>query len=80
MQITLNIQNQQDLLALMPILEQLNISIAPQKTAKKARTQKRNIKNLAYHQNIIAQGGDVAAFGDAAEWQKQQRIDREMPR
>jgi hypothetical protein len=36
-------------------------------------------KELAYHKAIIEKGGDATYFGDAAEWQRAQREDRDLP-
>jgi hypothetical protein len=78
MQVVLNIDNPQDLTALMPLLERLGISIqiALTPTPKRKRT---SVKNLAYHQEIIAKGGDASYFGDAGEWQREQRKERNLP-
>jgi len=34
---------------------------------------------LAKYQEIIAAGGDASYFGDAAEWQREQRKERDLP-
>ena len=77
MQVTLNIQNPQDWTLLLPLLERLGISI--QGSLPKVKKQDLSNKNLAYHQAIIAKGGDASYFGDAAEWQREQRQERELP-
>jgi hypothetical protein len=78
MQVILTIENPQDWLALLPIIERLGISV--QTTLPLPEKNKRaKVKNLAYHQAIIAQGGDASYFGDAAEWQKEQRQERDLP-
>ncbi len=78
MQVVLNIQNPQDWTMLLPLLERLGISI--QTTLPAVKKQKRvSNKTLAYHQAIIAQGGDASYFGDAAEWQREQRQERDLP-
>jgi hypothetical protein len=78
MQVILNIENPQDWSALLPILDRLGISIhATLPVAKKKR--RTSIKNLAYHQAIIAKGGDASYFGDAGEWQREQRQERDLP-
>jgi hypothetical protein len=76
-QVTLNIQNPQDWTLLLPLLERLGISI--QEGLPKVKKQNLPIKNLAYHQAIIAKGGDASYFGDAAEWQREQRQERDLP-
>jgi hypothetical protein len=79
MQVILNIENPQDWTALLPILERLNISI--QATLPMAKKKKRpTVKNLAYHQAVIAKGGDATYFGDAAQWQREQRKERDLLR
>jgi hypothetical protein len=78
MQVILNIDNPQDWTALLPILERLNISIhATLPTAKKKKRP--TVKDLAYHQAIIAKGGDASYFGDAVQWQREQRQERDLP-
>jgi hypothetical protein len=78
MQVVLNIDNPQDLTALIPLLERLGISmqVALNPPSKRKRN---NIKNLAYHQAIIAKGGDASYFGDAATWQREERKERDLP-
>jgi hypothetical protein len=78
MQVVLNIDNPQDWTVLLPLLERLGISIQSTLPVPK-KNKKRTVKNLAYHQAIIAKGGDASYFGDAAEWQREQRQDRDLP-
>lgn len=78
MQVVLNIQNPQDWTVLLPLLERLGISIDAILPMPKKQEQP-IVKNLAYHQAIIAKGGDASYFGDAAEWQREQRQERELP-
>lgn len=78
MQVILTIKNPQDWAALLPIVEHLGITV--QTTLPLPKKNKRlTAKNLAYHQAIIAQGGDASYFGDAVEWQKEQRQERDLP-
>jgi hypothetical protein len=78
MQVILNIDNPQDWTALLPLIERLGISI--QSTMPLPKKGKRiSVKNLAYHQAIIAKGGDASYFGDAGEWQREQRQERDLP-
>lgn len=78
MQVILNIENPKDWTALLPIIERLGISVLT--TIPIPKENKRlTVKELAYHQAIIAQGGDASYFGDAAEWQKEQRQERDLP-
>jgi hypothetical protein len=78
MQVILTIENPQDWVAILPILERLGISV--QATLPLPKKNKRlSAKTLAYHQAIIAQGGDASYFGDAVEWQKEQRQERDLP-
>jgi hypothetical protein len=78
MQVVLNIQNPQDWTMLLPLLERLGISI--QSTLPTVKKQKRvSTKTLAYHQAIIAKGGDASYFGEAADWQREQRQERDLP-
>ena len=80
MQVTLNIPNPKDWSVLLPLIERLGISIqtaiSPNERSKKTRL---SAKTLAYHQAIIAEGGDASYFGDAADWQRQERQDRDLP-
>jgi hypothetical protein len=78
MQVILNIDNPQDWTALLPLIERLGISV--QSTVPLPKQKKRaSIKDLAYHQAIIAKGGDASYFGDAGEWQREQRQERDLP-
>ena len=79
MQVTLNIKNPQDWAMLLPLLERLGISIQENGTKIDKKQKHMSNKNLQYHQAIIAQGGDASYFGDAAEWQREQRQDRDLP-
>ena len=79
MQVTINIQNPQDWSLLLPLLERLGISIQTTTPVRKNKKQRLDAQTLAYHQAIIAKGGDASYFGDAAEWQKEQRQDRDLP-
>jgi hypothetical protein len=78
MQIVLNISNQQDWAVLLPLLERLNISFE-MPTVSQPIAKQRFVKDLAYHQAIVAKGGDASYFGDAAEWQREQRQERHLP-
>ena len=72
MQVVLDIKNPQDWTVLMPLIERLGISVHT--TLPTQKKQKRaTAKNLAHHQAIIAKGGDASYFGDAGEWQREQR-------
>ena len=79
MQVTLDIQNPQDWSLLLPLLQRLGISIKASPPVQKIKKQRLNPKTLAYHQAIIAKGGDASYFGDASEWQREQRQDRDLP-
>ena len=72
-QLTLNIKNEKDLDILIPLLERLRIEYMPVRKKKVSATQ------LAKYQKIIAAGGDASYFGDAAEWQHEQRKERDLP-
>jgi len=65
--LTLNIKHEKDLEVLIPLLERLKIEYAP------ARKKKSSAAQLANYQEIIAAGDDASYFGDAAEWQREQR-------
>ena len=78
MQIILNVQNPQDWSLLLPLIERLGISVQMTIPTKKKK-HRLNAKTLAYHQAIIAEGGDASYFGDAAEWQKAERQERDLP-
>ena len=80
MQVILNIPNAQDWSVLLPLLERFGISIqSTLPTIVKNKKKRLNAKTLAYHQAIIAKGGDASYFGDAAEWQRHERQDRDLP-
>lgn len=72
-QITLKIKHEKDLAVLIPLLERLKIEYAP------VRKKKLSAARLAKYQKIIAAGGDASYFGDAAEWQREQRKERNLP-
>ncbi|MBK7937125.1 MAG: hypothetical protein IPJ82_08510 [Lewinellaceae bacterium] len=72
-QLTLKIKNKKDLEVLIPLLERLRIEYLPAPEKKVSATQ------LAKYQKIIAAGGDASYFGDAAEWQQEQRKERDLP-
>ncbi len=72
-QLTLTIKNEKDLALLLPLLERLRIeySTVPKKHLSAGQ--------LAKYRKIIMAGGDASYFGDAAEWQREQRKDRDLP-
>lgn len=72
-QLTLNIKSEKDLEVLIPLLERLKIEYLP------VRKKKMSAAQLAKYQKIIAAGGDASYFGDAAEWQREQRKERDLP-
>lgn len=72
-QLTLNIKHEKDLEVLIPLLERLKIEYKP------ARKKKLSAAQLAKYQKIITAGGDASYFGDAAEWQHEQRQERDLP-
>lgn len=71
-QLTLNIKHEKDLEVIIPLLERLKIEYLP------ARKKKMSAAQLAKYQKIIAAGGDASYFGDAAEWQREQRKERDL--
>lgn len=71
--LTLNIRHKKDLEVLIPLLERLKIEYTP------ARKKKLSAAQLAKYQKIIAAGGDASYFGDAVEWQREQRKERDLP-
>ena len=79
MQVTLNIPNLQDWSVLLPLLERFGISIQPITPVVKSKKHRIDAETLAYHQAIIAKGGDASYFGDAAEWQRHERQERDLP-
>ena len=79
MQVTLDIPNPNDWTMLLPLLQRLDISIQTTSSVHKKTKQRLNAQMLAHHQAIIAKGGDASYFGDAAEWQREQRQDRDLP-
>ena len=78
MQVVLNIQNPQDWTVLLPLLERLSITVQTTLPPPK-KTKKRSVKDLEHHQSVIAKGGNASYFGDAAEWQREQRQERDLP-
>lgn len=77
MQVLLNVSKDSDWEILLPLLKRLDVSFEQIKKVKKPK--KLNPEMLKYHLEIIAKGGDATYFGDAGEWQRQERQERELP-
>jgi hypothetical protein len=84
MQIILDIRNPNELqlvlqyVQLLSSVKVLHSDTVPGKTARK-KTRRHTAKSLKFHQEIIARGGDGSYFGDASEWQRNERQDRDLP-
>ncbi len=70
MQITLDIDNEQDLLLLLSLTNRIGIKVVKEIDSK---------HSLEYHKNIIAKGIQKSSFGNPLEWQKEARTDRQLP-
>jgi hypothetical protein len=77
MQIILNIPNQQDWALLLPLLERLNIRFEIANVSQPIEKQGVATKKM-YHQAILARGGDVSYFGNAAELQREPVQERHL--
>lgn len=72
-QLMLEIQNQGDLDALLPLLRRLHIKFS------KLETRDKQADEIAEAIRIVRQGCDMSNFGDALEYQKEIRKERPMP-
>ena len=72
-QLVLNIANPSDLEILLPLLRRLNIMFSEQPVPKPAP----NPLQKAFE--VIDAGCDFSEWGDPVEWQRAQRVDRELP-
>ena len=70
MQITLDIDNEQDLLLLLSITNRIGIKVVKEKEPK---------HSLEYHKQVIAKGIKNSSFGNPVKWQKATRADRQLP-
>jgi hypothetical protein len=78
MQIVLEVHNSAEMQMLLEYIRELtSVKILPE-GAGKAKKRK-SAKILKMHQTIIAQGGNASYFGDAADWQRQERQERNLP-
>ncbi len=73
-ELNLKISNLKDLNTLLPILERMGISW--ERSSQYSDLKEEELNRL---HAIIDRGGDTSYMGDALEWQKRQRKDREMP-
>lgn len=73
-ELNLKIYNSEDLNTLLPILERMGIHW--ERNSQNTELGEEELKRLYA---IIDKGGDTSYMGDALEWQKKQRKDREMP-
>jgi len=73
MQILLDIPNESDLDALLPLLKRLRISVSTLDEGEKAKFE------VEAALKIVRAGCDMKSFGDALTWQKEVRKDRELP-
>ena len=72
--LVLDIKKESDLQELLPLLKRLKIRFS--KTELPAATPE---NERAEALKILQAGGDFSYFGDAAEWQHEQRQDRPLP-
>jgi hypothetical protein len=73
-QLMLEIRNQSDLDALLPLLHRLHIKFS------KLETQDKQVdEEIAEAIRIVQQGCDMSNFGDALEYQRENRKERLMP-
>ncbi len=73
MQIVLDIPNESDLDALLPLLKRLHISVSTLNGGEKPKLE------LEEALKVVRAGCDMKSFGDALTWQKEVRRDRELP-
>ncbi len=71
--IVLDIPNEPDLDALLPLLRRLRISVSTIDASPKTTPE------LEEALRIIRQGCDMSSFGDTLTWQKMARENRELP-
>lgn len=72
--LVLEIQNPVDLQLLLPLLERLRI-----RYTRKETEQIVDKDDIAEAMRIIDEGCDMSNYGDALEYQKQVREDRDLP-
>ena len=75
--ITLQIERDDDLRLLLDLIRRLNLAIVqpPNKQVQNPPNTERQ-KMIDY---ILSYQNDSPSFGDAAEWQRAERADRELP-
>ena len=72
-QLMLEIRNQSDLEALLPLLRRLRIKFS------KLETRDKQADDIAEAIQIVQKGCDMGNFGDALEYQREIRKERSMP-
>lgn len=72
-QLMLEIRNQGDLDALLPLLRRLQIKFS------KLETRDKQTDEIAAAIKIVREGCDMSNFGDALDYQKEVRTERPMP-
>jgi hypothetical protein len=71
--IVLDIPNESDLEALLPLLRRLRITVAKMDHIEKEKP------DIEAALEIVGAGCDMSSFGDALAWQKESRKDRQLP-
>lgn len=74
--ITVRIEREDDLRQLLELIRKLNLAVVQAKPGPVSLPSSERQKMLDY---ILAFKKDRTAFGDAAEWQRHERNDRELP-
>ncbi len=75
--ITLKIEREDDLRQLLDLIRRLNVTVI-QQTNRQAKTPsaKQRQKMIDY---ILTYQNNAPSFGDAAEWQRAERVERALP-
>lgn len=73
-ELILQIWKESDLQELLPVLNRLKIKYVSRKSKGKPSS-----KEIEEAVRIIRAGGDFSYLGDAVEWQREQRKDRDLP-
>ncbi|MDX2283191.1 MAG: hypothetical protein NW241_03480 [Bacteroidia bacterium] len=73
-ELNIRISNPRDLAVLLPLLNRLGLP-----WEQRPHPPEAPVRDQEALRQIIAQGGDAAYFGDAGEWQREARTDRQLP-
>lgn len=80
MQITLEIQDVAAFNQLLDYVRSLSeVKIISTDSPANNHRKKLSARALKAHRDIIMSGGDASYFGDAAEWQRTERAERNLP-